>query len=399
MNVFKCYDFFCKKIEGWDEVRKQQVLNFFLEIMITVVEVDDELESNLLFGRLNTRGVKLSTADYIKYTMLSEIDGDIERQELLSILNDIRRNLSSLKESLLLEDFIEIIYKIEFPNNDFDLKKFKENIRHPKDIKNYISDLKQKSEKLAQYKTEAKYFVKLTKNEEKSFFNFVKLVLSDRFDTNSIKRLMKTLTNLELIRQVSLNLASMNIEEFEQLDAMELFEEQMFYNLAIKIMPKWNDFCEWLKNGRYIDGKSFGDEEMYLSYILYSLLEDSIYYDDPKLTIEHILSKSERENDSSDYLNLGNLMILEKKWNKKADNKPLHEKEKFYRESDISQVHNFLNRKKRQRTRWEVNEDKKWDVTTFNQTMIESRTFYLLSQWYDNTKNEINENIEKLRTL
>ena len=40
-----------------------------LKTKISVVIVDDELESNLLFGRLNTRGISLNDVDLIKHRL------------------------------------------------------------------------------------------------------------------------------------------------------------------------------------------------------------------------------------------------------------------------------------------------------------------------------------------
>ena len=51
------------------EIDKQALLNHLLRTKISVVIADDELESNLLFGRLNTRGISLNDVDLIKHRL------------------------------------------------------------------------------------------------------------------------------------------------------------------------------------------------------------------------------------------------------------------------------------------------------------------------------------------
>ena len=50
-------------------VDKQALLDHLLRTKISVVIVNDELESNLLFGRLNTRGISLNDVDLIKHSL------------------------------------------------------------------------------------------------------------------------------------------------------------------------------------------------------------------------------------------------------------------------------------------------------------------------------------------
>ncbi|KYF34473.1 hypothetical protein SMIM3I_01596 [Streptococcus mitis] len=51
------------------EVDKQALLDHLLRTKISVIIVNDELESNLLFGRLNTRGISLNDVDLIKHSL------------------------------------------------------------------------------------------------------------------------------------------------------------------------------------------------------------------------------------------------------------------------------------------------------------------------------------------
>ena len=63
-NMFKAKDYFDTKLRNKDT---QSILKFLYATIISVVIVDDEVESNLLFSRLNTRGLELTQVDLIKY--------------------------------------------------------------------------------------------------------------------------------------------------------------------------------------------------------------------------------------------------------------------------------------------------------------------------------------------
>ena len=59
-HVFNQAIQFFKKYIGKANLDAQQLLQHIQQTKLSVVIVDDELESNLLFGRLNTRGLPLS---------------------------------------------------------------------------------------------------------------------------------------------------------------------------------------------------------------------------------------------------------------------------------------------------------------------------------------------------
>lgn len=135
-NMFRAKQYFDNKLKNQD---KQSILNFLNKTIISVIIVDDEVESNLLFGRLNTRGLKLNQVDLIKYWIFSQVEKNAGKQN-----NDIAlQKWGALQEvsssiNFSIERFITIWWKSHYPCSTSDLlfESFKNTI--PNDYINFL---------------------------------------------------------------------------------------------------------------------------------------------------------------------------------------------------------------------------------------------------------------------
>lgn len=98
---------------------RDALVRFIYSTQITVVVVDSEFESHLLFGRINTRGLELHDVDLIKYLIFSTIDkqsGPLFDDEVLKKWHQLQETTSSFNMSI--EYFIELYFYTKYKKGD-----------------------------------------------------------------------------------------------------------------------------------------------------------------------------------------------------------------------------------------------------------------------------------------
>jgi len=79
---------------------KTRYFNFLMQTQFSIVTSQDEVESYLLFGRLNTRGIRLTDIDLIKYEIFQKTErtmGVAGGDSVLDKWNEIHRQLEVCK--------------------------------------------------------------------------------------------------------------------------------------------------------------------------------------------------------------------------------------------------------------------------------------------------------------
>lgn len=93
----------------------EQLLNHIYNTQISIVIIDNEVESNLLFGRLNTRGLRLDDVDLIKHKIFSETErnsGPINNDPALEKWKSIQKAVSGF--NMTIESFIPLWWETRY---------------------------------------------------------------------------------------------------------------------------------------------------------------------------------------------------------------------------------------------------------------------------------------------
>ncbi|WP_273730740.1 DUF262 domain-containing protein [Leuconostoc mesenteroides] len=422
-NMFRAKQYFDNKLKNQD---KQSILNFLNTTIISVIIVDDEVESNLLFGRLNTRGLKLNQVDLIKYWIFSQVEKNAGKQN-----NDIAlQKWGSLQEvsssiNFSIERFITIWWKSHYhlSNNDLLFESFKNKV--PNDYINFLDIVLDTASKINVLKKNndgndngigrnLKWFLKFA--DDSSLVALLSIV-DTTFSNISKKKLIEILTVYEFIRALItynnehgitilksefdfeiMNMSFMNFSmslinssnETSINQAIDTLKKNMLDNL-----PSSEDFETLFTNLRHCDKKDplLQQEKMLSTYAIYTLanwLDDLTKgigltvertSDDDEYSIEHIVPKSSAVNENSDEYKIGNLIVLEKTINNSLGDISVREKISSYKQSSYTQVKQFLYKTLRRTSKWGgVNT---WIATEFNTQNINLRGEALAQEFYE----------------
>ncbi|QPJ27579.1 DUF262 domain-containing protein [Listeria seeligeri] len=396
-NMFRAKRYFDTKLKNKD---KQSILKFLYGTIISVVVVDDEVESNLLFSRLNTRGLELTQVDLIKYWIFSQVEKDAGKQNddiALQKWHAIQDASSSV--NFTIDRFIPIWWRSRYTLSTSDslFECFKSTV--PNNYINFLDNVLATVNELSKLRNNndgndngmgrnLKWFLKLA--DEHALVALLSIV-DTTFSKNSKKKLIEILTVYEFIRALVtynnehgtsllkpdfdfeiINMSFMNFSnslinssnEMTINQAIEDLKETMIDNL-----PSSDDFQILFTNLRHCDKQDplLQQEKMFSTYAIYTLanwLDDLAKgigvpvertSEDDEYSIEHIVPKSDALNETSDEYRIGNLMVLERVLNTTLGDIPVKEKISTYKKSSYPQVKQFLYKKNRQTKKWKGN--------------------------------------------
>ena len=410
-NMFKAKDYFDTKLRNKDT---QSILKFLYATIISVVIVDDEVESNLLFSRLNTRGLELTQVDLIKYWIFSQVEKDAGKQyDDIALQKWVSLQEVSSLINFSIERFITIWWKSHYPlsTNDLLFENFKKTI--PNDYINFLDKVIDTANKINVLKNNndgndngigrnLKWFLKFA--DDNALVVLI-TVLDTSFSKRKKKKLIEILTVYEFMRALvthninnSINPLKINLD-FEVINSAYISFSSSIVNSSIEasIDQAIDNLKEILftklRHSDKVD-RLLKLEKMLSTYAVFTLANWSDDMtrgtgalverttEDDEYSIEHIVPKSEAfdDDDTSNEYKIGNLMVLEKTINNNLGAIPVKDKISSYKESSYPQVKQFLYKTLRRTSKWGgVNT---WVATEFDTQSINLRGEALAQEFY-----------------
>lgn len=405
---------------------KQTLVNFIYATQITVVTVDNEFESHLLFGRINTRGLDLHDVDLIKYLIFSTIDkqsGATFNDEILDNWRKIQETTSTF--NIPIERFIELYFYVKYRRNDKRLfEQFSQVSQEGIDYKRFLENILANANKIKSWRENTggndnkigrnlKYLLKFGSDEA---IQLIIKLAEDPIDHQ--ERFIELVTVYEFVRSMSTPPEIIGAEKENtywrrrQVDVtydnvresyIHFIEAGVSDTTEIKKQMRKSlmasdDFQRLFSELRYIDkeqhaGYRTNHEKLLSQYAIYTLNnwqdtfnhgagERSRTRDDDDFSVEHILPKAVATNEDSIQYKMGNLLTFEKIPNNDAGDKPLLEKLPLYKQSAYPQVKEFLYKKNRRGGQiWGD-----WKADEFDENLIETRGIALAMQFYKKLK-------------
>ena len=422
-------DFFREFFKKLD-LNKDALVQFIYSTQITVVVVDSEFESHLLFGRINTRGLELHDVDLIKYLIFSTIDkqsGPSFDDEVLKKWHRLQETTSNFNMSI--ERFIELYFYTKYQKVDKRLfERFSEEVKGD-DYPSFLDNLIQIADKISDLRSNSGgndnkvgrnlwYLLKFGSDE--AIQVIIKLA---EIPIDHQEKFIELITVYEFVRNISTAPEIFSTEEeriYWRGGQVEIDYENVrnsYYTFIhsdsndvadIKRQMKQSlmhldDFQRLFSELRYIDkvahiGYRTHHEKLLASYAIYTLNnwqdtfnhgagENSRTRDDDDFSVEHILPKAAAIDEYSVQYKIGNLLTFEKIPNNDAGDKPLNEKMILYKKSAYPQVKEFLY--KRYRKGGQIWGD--WKADEFNDDLIEVRGNALATQFYKKLNQLLND--------
>ena len=408
------------------KIDKLSLLKHLLRTKISVVIVNDELESNLLFGRLNTRGISLNDVDLIKHSLfyaterkLPPTGEDVVLQKWKSIV----RTTSDL--NITIEDFISKWWEIHYDisehslyfsfQNELNVSKYLEFLDKILLVATEIKELRENNSgndnKIGR---NLKWLLKISPS--KQLLPIIIAVQETTFEKKAKVSLFELLTVFEFIRAISQRIDFSELDEeylrfgkimLSEVAGKRLTESEVLLEikkLKVKmqeLLPDFEDFLSNFTKLRWDDSNSWegsGHEKMLSTYAIYTLNNwlDVINHgagaeyrtrDDDDYSIEHIRAKKNATNGelSPEYL-IGNLVVFENQPNNDLGKVDVEDKIPAYRKSSYPQMKELIVKNKRKysssyRTKYAM----EWDIRDFTIEAIENRGRYLAKCFYDKT--------------
>lgn len=406
------------------EIDKQALLDHLLKTKISVVIVDDELESNLLFGRLNTRGISLNDVDLIKHRLFYATERRLPptgEDVVLQKWNNLVQTTSQINISI--DEFVSKWWEVHYDLSEHNLyTSFRDKLDASKYL-NFLDDMltdATRIKELIENKSGAdnkigrnlKWLLKISPSRQ-----LLPIIISVRntpFGSDNKVSLFELLTVFEFIRAISPQI------DFNELDEVYLsfgkvllskvggnpltFQEILTEIEKLKdkmrqVLPDYDDFLNSFTRLRWIDSdvwEGSKHEKCLSTYAIYTLNNwiDVINHgagaeyrtrDDDDYSIEHIRAKRNAVDGerSPEYL-IGNLVVFEKQPNNDLGDAEIAEKISAYLKSNYPQMKELIFKKQRQfSASRRVNNAMEWDINNFDTNSIENRGRYLARCFYD----------------
>ncbi|MGO3601487.1 MAG: DUF262 domain-containing protein [Enterococcus faecalis] len=412
-----------------------EIYDFLLRTTIAVVELDSDIEATLLFGRLNNRGLGLTSVDLIKYRIFSSISshsGPQKNDETLRDWNELVSNLYDL--NIQINSFIDSWFLYKFKNSYIEALKvksmytfFEETYKTNDEIKGFLVSISKDIKKI-------KYTLDLHTNRKNDIARdtiyllqfsqhreILSLILKTTLDTVNKKNsynLINIVTMFEFITLImtptssdqpdnSLSTDSNLNSQFELINTSYL-KYVLSNNNDISdikrsienLLPDVSDFQIKFSQLRYTKHRQrsydVSKENMESKYAIYSLANyletvpnpnDGLSHrriDDDQYSIEHIISESKKSDDHFS-LKIGNLVVLEQNINNFLGNKNLKDKIKFYKKhSKYQQMKQLLTKSQRKSKHWG-----NWAIDDFDENIISIRGDALAVEFLSMIRNEL----------
>ena len=415
--------FFTKLVQK-EKIDKQALLDHLLRTKISVVIVNDELESNLLFGRLNTRGISLNDVDLIKHSLFYATErrlpptGD---DVVLKKWNELLRTTHDM--NITIEDFIRKWWEIRYDISEQDLYTSFRNELDTSQYLIFLDDLTKVAEGINnliennsgsdnKIGRNLKWLLKISLS--KQLLPVIIAVQETTFSKRKKVSLFEFLTVFEFVRAISpqtdfskldeeyLRFGKMLLSEVagKRLTESEVLTEVIKLKTKMQeLLPDFDAFLSSFTKLRWDDSDSWegsGHEKMLSTYAIYTLNNwlDVINHgagaeyrtrDDDEYSMEHIRAKKNATNRemSPEYL-IGNRVVFEKQPNNDLGDIDVEEKISAYRKSSYPQMKELIVKNKRNYSSSYRNKySMEWDIKDFTIGAIENRGRYLAKCFYD----------------
>lgn len=417
-------NFFIKKIKEL-KCDKNELLEYLYKTKISVVVVDNVMQGNLLFARLNIRGISLNDIDMIKHRIFYLTD----RRQPPTGHDVVFENWNKLAKitrdmNVSVEMFITNWWKVHYDISEELYKSFLEKMITSEECMDFLNSLlnvargisdtiKNDSGNDNRIGRNLKWLLKISKSKE---LWMVIIALHETIISKQEKALFyEALTVFEFARSISdkdffdidLEYRDFSKEILKKRKGKPIPEREVITkikNLKIIMGKKLSDYGEFIDNFkglRFIDG-NIGDslkyERMLSKYAIYTLnnwLDESnhgagVEYrtrDDDEYSIEHIRAKKNAKSDDSPEYLIGNLVVFEKQLNNDLGDVEVCEKISKYKKSSYPQMKEFLYKSKRKgHTKTRENNLMEWDKEIFDKDDIECRGRYLAKCFYKQIK-------------
>ncbi|MCR4485456.1 DUF262 domain-containing protein [Streptococcus parasanguinis] len=405
-------------------VDKQALLDHLLRTKISVVIVNDELESNLLFGRLNTRGISLNDVDLIKHNLFYATKRSLPptgEDVVLQKWNNLVQTTSQINIST--DDFISKWWEIHYELSELGLYASFQNQLDASEYLNFLDSLLSVATEIKKLRVNnsgsdnkigrnLKWLLKLSHSKQ-----LLSIIISVQETTFGSKvSLFELLTVFEFIRAISPQTDFSELEEeylrfsktlLSEVSGNRLTEREILVEIdklkgkMRKLLPDPEDFFNSFTKLRCDDSNRWEGsrhEKMLSTYAIYTLNNwlDVINHgagaeyrtkDDDEYSIEHIRAKKNATYGelSPEYL-IGNLVVFEKQPNNDLEDIDVEEKISAYRKSSYPQMKELIVKYKRNYSpSYRTKNAMEWDIKDFTIDAIENRGRYLASCFYDKT--------------
>ena len=433
-KIFKAFHFFEERLRGKAPRMKTLYFKFLKKTQFSIVIVQDEFESYLLFGRLNTRGLHLTDIDLIKYEVFQNTDREIGlagTDKVLKTWVEIQKKIKECKLDFnkFLSSWFEVYYEIDSDKtyegfiNKIDKNDYIQVLNElHNSVKNIYDLIKDNTGSPNRIKRNLEYLIKFSTSSK--IYNVIITVADNSFDTRI--RLVELLSVYEFVRSIipSTNITISGLirtdsnNQLNDVDAAYLqFSKEMkelpkqnvghFISSQISILKKalkenligLEDFIEYFSNLRHAkNGVSFKRKQIEKSqceFAIYTLNnwmelknptqgERYKLYDDPDYSIEHIIDKTFGDNENSFQFKIGNLVTLESAINNRISRETeFKNKLKAYKDSAYPQMKEFLTKNKRRFGKTREKKGAEWSKNTFSEIDVYNRGRYLALCFYE----------------
>lgn len=353
-----CFLFFHKKIKAYYKTGEElsSFLNFFTDkLFFTVIMVTNDINAATVFETLNARGVQLSSADLLKNYLFSVVDRERPDTNDLNIMEEMWHVIIGTLGKKRIEDFLHYYWNSTH-------KTVRKNQLY-KTIKKGIHTTKQVFDLLKALKENAELYVAIQEAEHELWSdqlyaeakeNILLLTLFGIKQANSL--LMAGFINLTAPKFIKLlRIVTVLSFRYNVISSQNPNEQEEVYNRIALHINQNKDFeiraFQTIYNATFIDSftqKTFhktAKNHQIVSYILSKIeaYRFGNHIDRREATIEHILPQNPADNQWEQFTNqqvdnfvyrLGNLTLLEKKYNKEVGNVDYDTKQPYFEKSN-----------------------------------------------------------------
>jgi uncharacterized protein with ParB-like and HNH nuclease domain len=365
-HMRECFLWFYEKVKKQfktGEALAGFVDNIVDKLSFTVIVVTDQLNAFKVFETLNARGVQLSSADLLKNYLFSIVDETnphkSEMEELEQLWSKVLVKLGSQKFEEYLRYFWNSKNRVVRKNNLF------------KTIKKSITAKGQAFELIRELDETADVFSAIQNPDDELWRQYPELIKAleelKLYQVRQTFSLFITAYKKLSITEFTKLVKSCSVITFRYnvIGGLNPNEQEDAYNKIALFIWENSKLDLELFRSIYVDDRDFEQafsskefkrntrSHKIVKYI-FSSIEKKIYSNDVPVesdlyTIEHILPESADENwgDFKDeeisrcIYRLGNLVLLEKSLNQKADILPFNEKKKIFAKSNSKLTQNF----------------------------------------------------------
>ena len=365
----KCFEWFEKQLANRYQSGREYaefITKIVEHLYFTIIRVNNEMNAFKVFETLNARGVQLSSADLLKNYLFSLVDNSEDYPDRIDTLEEKWSSLTKNIQAEKLPDFIRYYWnsKNKTVRSSDLFKAIRDNIHSDKEVFALINEMLQYSDVYMALRSSSDV---LWQNERSVVENIELLnlfnmkqpysVLMAGYKCLDFASFGKLLNDVIIIGFRYSVICGKNPNDIER----------VYNSLANEISNK-KEYERSLLKGIYVDDAefvtSFGNKQLtenarnnkVIKYILGKIdrfnggLRD-ISLDSETETIEHILPQHPKDGwdfdpselDSYIY-RLGNLCLLEKKYNRDIENNPYSEKVDVYRQSSFITTSNIPDR-------------------------------------------------------